>query len=120
MSFPLEHEGERAVLGIKQASWFPFKSGNLKFHATWGRMMTDDTYLIHFDGTIAPYLEALEEGSKPHDIPGAFGKPNPFGIGGRFDGRFHPGSGKHAGFIKDKAVNSVIRYICDKYQGEVR
>jgi hypothetical protein len=26
-----------------------------------------------------------------HDIPRAFGKPLPFGIGGRFEGKFHPG-----------------------------
>lgn len=32
------------------------------------------------------------EGTKPHDIPGAFGIPPPFGIGGQFDGKFHPGT----------------------------
>jgi hypothetical protein len=31
------------------------------------------------------------EGTPPHDIPGAFGRDLPFGIGGRFNGKFHPG-----------------------------
>ena len=33
----------------------------------------------------------LETGTKPHDIPNAFGFGEKFGIGGRFDGKFHPG-----------------------------
>src|SRR5689334_7592171 len=32
-------------------------------------------------------------GTVPHDIPGAWGRPLPFGIGGRFgDNKFHPGN----------------------------
>lgn len=37
------------------------------------------------------YSLVVHEGSAPHDIPGAFGIPAPFGVGGRFDGMFHPG-----------------------------
>lgn len=46
------------------------------------------------------YALFVHEGTKPHDIPGAFGIPSPFGIGGRFDGKFHPGG--HANpFLRD-------------------
>jgi hypothetical protein len=36
------------------------------------------------------YSLFVHNGSDAHDIPGAFGIPAPFGIGGRFDGKFHP------------------------------
>ena len=46
------------------------------------------------------YALYVELGTKPHDIPGAFGYALPFGIGGRFDGKFHPGTrGVH--FLRD-------------------
>jgi hypothetical protein len=38
------------------------------------------------------YSLFVHEGTGPHDIPGAFGIPVPFGVGGRFDGKFHPGT----------------------------
>jgi len=116
----LEELGEDSVSLIKNASWFPFKSGNLKFNATSGQMVDSQTYRIHFDSTIAPYVEALEEGSKPHDIPNAFGRGMTFGIGGRFDGKFHCGSTKHKGFISNKSVNAIIKFICDEYNGVVK
>ena len=109
--------GEKVLFEIKSAPWFPYKTGNLKFNATSGRMISQDTYLIHFDSTIAPYVAALEEGSSPHDIPGAFGRDYPFGIGGRFDGKFHPGSTKHKGFISEKSINTIIDYITTHYEG---
>jgi hypothetical protein len=40
------------------------------------------------------------EGTSPHDIPGAFGYPLPFGVGGRFDGMFHPGTTANP-FLRD-------------------
>lgn len=109
--------GEKVLFEIKSAPWFPYKTGNLKFNATSGRMISQNTYLIHFDGTIAPYVAALENGSTPHDIPGAFGRDYPFGIGGRFDGKFHPGSTKHKGFISEKCINTIIDYITTHYEG---
>lgn len=42
--------------------------------------------------TRTSYSLYLHEGTAPHDIPGAWGHPAPFGIGGRFDGKFHPGT----------------------------
>ena len=117
MSFNVEQVGNEVLTLIKRASFFPYKTGKLKFQATSGSMLTDTTYRINFSSTIAPYVEYLEEGTRPHDIPHAFGKPLPFGIGGRFDGNFHPGSTKHKGFIKDKCVRAIIDYITTKYDG---
>lgn len=119
MIFNLEQIGNEALGAIKRASFFPFKTGRLKFHATSGSMYTDDTYRIHFSGTVAPYVEYLEEGTSPHDIPRAFGKPLPFGIGGRFDGKFHPGSTKHKGFISSKCVGAIVELISGRYDAEV-
>ena len=117
--FNLERLGDEVTRLIKQASWFPYKTGKLKFEATQGRMYDEQTYRIHFDGSIAPYVQYLEEGTDPHDIPRAFGRPLPFGIGGRFNGKFHPGSHKHEGFIKEKSVQTIVAYISMQYGGEV-
>lgn len=126
-------DGENIVRNIKRASWFPYASGKVRDEATRGEMLDDNTYCITFDTTVAPYITALEEGSQPHDIPFAFvGKGNfvwwypykdnvPFlmGMGGRFNGKFHPGSMIHKGFISDKSVNAVIDYFVKKYNGVV-
>jgi len=117
--YALEQLGDEVTFLIKNASWFPYKTGKLKFQATSGGMFNSVTYRIHFSGTVAPYVEYLEEGSRPHDIPRAFGKPLPFGVGGRFDGKFHPGSTKHKGFISVKAVETIVNYIAGKYGGTV-
>ena len=116
----LEQIGENCTHLIKNALWFPYDTGNLKFHATSGNMLNENTYIIKFDSKVAPYVAALEEGSKTHDIPCAFGKAFPFGIGGRFEGKFHPGSTKHKGFISDKSVNTILNYIKTKYNGELK
>ena len=128
MIFPLEQEGNRVTALIKQSSWFPYakhvsisspyRSGNLRDHATSGQMYFDGVYRIHFSSSVAPYVEYLEEGTKPHDIPNAFGIEG-LGIGGRFDGKFHPGSTKHKGFISVKSVGAIVDYISLKYNGVV-
>ena len=117
--FDLQVEGIQMLTMIKNASYFPYKTGKLKFHATIGTMWTPNVYRIHFDSTIAPYVTYLEEGTKPHDIPRAFGRPLPFGIGGRFNGMFHPGSMKHKDFIKRDCVNSIVDYISKRWNGLV-
>ena len=119
MNFPLEQEGNRVTALIKNSAFFPYKTGKLKYEATSGQLYMDNVYRIHFSSTIAPYVEYLEEGTSPHDIPGAFGRKLPFGIGGRFDGKFHPGSTKHKGFISVKSVNAIVEYIALKYSGVV-
>jgi hypothetical protein len=45
-----------------------------------------------FETDRVPVADFVLGGTKPHDIPGAFGYPLPFGIGGRFEGKFHPGT----------------------------
>lgn len=118
-NFNLEVLGNQVTDLIKRQPWFPYKSGNLKFNATKGAMFDSTTYRIHFDSSVAEYIPYLEEGTDPHDIPRAFGRPLPFGIGGRFDGKFHPGSKKHVGFIKDKSVQTIVWYIQSIYGGKV-
>lgn len=108
MNFNLEYCGNGALVLIKNASFFPYKTGKLKWNATSGYMMTDTTYRIHFSSTIAPYVVYLEEGTDPK-IPRHYG-----------DGSFRRGSNKHKGFIKDKCVHSIIDYICDHYNGELQ
>lgn len=117
---------------IKSQSWFPYKKGNLRDNATIGFMYAPKTFCIHFTSQIADYIEYLEEGTTAHDIPHAFGfgsiypdKKNPythqipFGVGGRFNGKFHPGSMKHKGFISEKSVMAICNYIAQKYNGRV-
>lgn len=127
----LRKDGNECLKTIKSASFFPVRTGWLKNHATSGRMISTDTYLIKFDSKIAPYVQYLEEGTKAHDIYNAFGFAlgnNPqgkvvspyFGIGGRFNGFFHPGSTKHYHFIQDKTIDTILMYFVLKYNGEVK
>lgn len=119
----LEQEGENVLKQIKKATWFPYKTGKLRDKATSGQMINATTYEITFDGNKAvdkygnSYLDYLELGTAPHDIPRAFGKDLPFGIGGKFDGKFHPGSTKHKGFIKDKSINAITNYFITRFKG---
>ena len=53
------------------------------------------------------YAAYVHEGTAPHDIPNAFGWGETFGIGGRFDGKFHPGY-KGNKFLSDN-LNSFSR-----------
>lgn len=119
MAIQLQTLGDQLVSKIKNSSWFPYKTGKLKFHATRGSLVSPKTYRIQFDASVAPYIEYLEEGTGPHNIPGAFGRPMPFGIGGRFNGKFHPGSTKHKGFISNNCVKTIVDYISIRYKGVV-
>ena len=58
----------------------------------------------------ASYAIPLNEGSVPHDIPNAFGMGGGFGIGGNYNGKFHPGSLKHVGFYDGDYDNSILGY----------
>ena len=111
--------GDECTLLIKKSLFFPYDTGNLKFNATSGELTQKDTYRIKFDLTRAPYIPYLQYGTDAHNIPRAFGRNLPFGIGGRFNGKFHPGSRKHEGFI-DKLVEESARYIATKYKGELQ
>ena len=115
----LQTLGNTVLNRIKSQTWFPFRTGNLKFHATKGMMVNPTTYRIQFDDSIAPYIDYLEYGTSAHNIPRAFGRPLPFGTSGRFDGKFHPGSTKHKGFISEKCVDEITNYIAKKLKGRV-
>lgn len=113
----IEKLGNDVLFEIKSAPWFPYKTGNLKFHATGGYLEDSNTYRIFFNSAIAPYVQYLEEGTGPHNIPRAFGRDLPFGMSGRFDGKFHPGSTKHKGFISEKSIRTIIDFIETRYGG---
>ena len=106
---------EAAERSIKAAAWFPVKTGRLRDAATYLSPMPGligmSACSIVFDSSVAPYVGFLESGTGPHDIPGAFGYALPFGIGGRFSGRFHPGSTKHKGFISVKAFDLAVEVV---------
>lgn len=119
LDFNVEQVGIEVTNLIKRQTWFPYKTGNLKFNATQGAMYDETTFRIHFDSSVAPYLDYLENGTMPHNIPRAFGRRLPFGCFGRFNGKFHPGSMKHQGFIENRCVGAIIDYIVTKYEGQV-
>lgn len=120
--------GDECLKAFKTSSQFPYKSGKLKNEATSGYLMNDNTYCIQIDGDKAPYAAFLEYGTEPHDIPFAFvgkgnwvwwypyndGVPFLFGMGGRFNGKFHPGSHKHEHFI-EKCGTTIANMLIKKY-----
>jgi hypothetical protein len=107
---------------IISAAWFPLKTGNLKNSAVYTQPLSQaigySSAEIVFDSAVAPYIDFLEYGTEPHDIPRAFGYPLPFGIGGRFGGKFHPGSKKHVGFIGNKSVYLAFQ-VCLRIVGRL-
>lgn len=101
----------------KRGGCMPFRTGNLKDHATWGLLLGNDNYVMTLSGDVAPYLSSLEEGSVPHNIPKAFGNPLPFGTSGRFDGKFHPGSKKWKGFVSDyDRSDAIVGYVLSYFK----
>lgn len=100
-----------AFVELKNASLIPVHTGKFKNGMYYVDNGIDDggTFQIFLPGNIGPLLEG---GTLPHDIPRAFGRDDmwspfkfrgdftlyPFGIGGRFGDKFHPGSFKHEGF----------------------
>ena len=101
---------------IIHASYFPFRTGNLKWNGTKITHGENEASVL-FDTNLVPYITYLEEGTKPHDIPNAFGLGEDFGIGGRFEGFFHPGSKKHMGFISRDSVRTALDCVyakCEK------
>ena len=95
-----------AVRNMKE---FPFKTGHLKWDATYS-ISKKDGFCVVFDTTKAPYINFLEYGTKKHLISNAFGRGITI---------MHPGSKKHVGFIKQKAVKAAIDEICRFTGGEL-
>jgi hypothetical protein len=62
---------------------------------------------LQTDGNSPVNLMALMElGTEAHDIPNAFGWGPTFGIGGRFNGKFHPGTKKNP-FV-ERACQQIV------------
>jgi hypothetical protein len=57
-------------------------------------------------GKVYSLFEIIERGSVPHDIPNAFGRGPFFGIGGRFKGKFHPGTKPNP--FAERAMQQII------------
>ena len=117
MAFNLKRDCDYITDKIKHASWFPYRQGVLQKSATTGELISPTCYRINFNSQVAPYVVYLEEGTSPHNIPKAFGYPLPFGTSGRFEGKFHPGSRIHQGFIKEKCIREIVEYFTKKYNG---
>lgn len=107
----------------------PYDTGHLARMATMGKFTGDDRFTLTIvtakNRTGAPYAVPLNTGSKPHDIPNAFGWGMEYGIGGRYSGKFHPGSSKHVGYFDNvNDPNSVLGYTLDyfvkKYGAEIK
>ncbi len=115
---------------IKSDRRLPYDTGNLRNHIITqvkGSFKTQEI-VINIASNKVPYVKYLEEGTAPHNIPHAFGygsiyedKPNPYtkqtpyGVGGRFNGKFHPGSTKHKGFIETILIYNCLNYYVHNY-----
>lgn len=106
----------------------PYDTGHLAHAAYFKRFYGADECILTIncaDNQMgAPYAPSLNDGSVPHNIPHAFGRPLPFGMKGKFDGKFHPGSQKHKGFFDGPSENSIlgyaINYFVRHYGAEVK
>lgn len=112
--FNMQELGEYVLANLKTSPFFPVRTGLLRDSGTRGSLKSTSTFNIAIGvGKSKQYVEALNEGSQPHNIPNAFGYGENFGIGGRFNGKFHPGQSKHKGFV-DKLFNLAIEK-CKNY-----
>lgn len=100
---------KRVLSSIRNMPNFPFKTGHLKWDATYSIRKVDGFDVV-FDTTRAHYIDFLEYGTRPHLITNAFGR----GITVK-----HPGSTKHVGFISKKAVSIAVETICKATGGIV-
>ena len=117
---------------LKRRSFMPYKTGHLRGDGITELAPRHDLGVITFEATKIEYMDFLEYGTNPHNILGAFGRTDywqpyaymgdfttlPFGVGGQFDRKFHPGSKKHVGFISVKSVNFVVKEICRLLNGK--
>lgn len=108
--FNMQELGEYVLANLKTSPFFPVRKGLLRDSGTRGSLKSTSTFDIVIGvGKSKQYVEALNEGSQPHDIPNAFGYGKNFGIGGKFNGKFHPGQSKHKGF-----VDKLFALACEK------
>ena len=98
----------------------PYDTGHLARAAYFKRNYGDNLCILTINCQRnqmgAPYAIPLNTGSVPHDIPNSFGWGYEYGIGGRFDGKFHPGSKKHIGFFDNADdPNSILGYTLNYF-----
>ncbi len=110
-------DAKRINYYIKYDKDLPVDTGWLKRHIMTSTKETKDKQeiKIFLSGSEVPYAVYLEEGTAPHDIPNAFGRGMEFGIGGKFDGKFHPGSRKHVQFIERVLLGNCLSYYRKTY-----
>lgn len=135
MSYNFKRDCRNILKHIKtpkqRGGCMPYDTGHLAGRGSSGRFFGDDkfTFTINTgskyarpaktpygkgtEGTAfgAEYAIYLNEGSKSHNIPNAFGRGMNYGLRGHFDGKFHPGSRKHVGFYDNASdENSILGY----------
>lgn len=113
MMFDILTDAKRINYFIKYDPALPVDTGWLKRHI----MVTpkNNQIKVFLSGSKVRYAVYLQEGTSPHDIPNAFGRGQSFGIGGKFEGKFHPGSTKHKNFIENVLVKDCIKYFVNYY-----
>ena len=126
--FSLGRECNQVVFVAKGQKWFPKKTGAFKNDFK-SRKVGDNTFELGWkNGKISgrKFLEYselagyLDDGTQPHNIPMAFGRALPFGMSGRFDGNFHPGSRKHEYFFDGEMLHFVLKYFISRFGGSYR
>jgi hypothetical protein len=96
----------------------PKKSKNLALNGI-SRRVYEDVGEVNYDNV--KYINALENGSKPHIIKATSAKSLAFQVGGNlvFAKQVkHPGSKKHKDFIKTKTVNAIKEMVYAKANGQ--
>lgn len=69
----------------------PVKTGHLRDSLIGEFEVGSATMVMFFSDPVSYFPLVVREGAPAHDIPNAFGWGPDFGIGGQFDGKFHPG-----------------------------
>ncbi len=124
MSYNFKRDCRNILRHIKtpkqRGGCMPYDTGHLANDATQGQSFGDNDFTITINTTDektgAPYAVPLNTGSVPHDIPNSFNRGYNYGIGGRFNGKFHPGSLKHVGFYDNADdTNSVLGYTLNYF-----
>lgn len=113
----VEKDANNILNNVKYDFRFPVDTGKLRESCRVSTLQEGNKQVIvlTIGDETTPYVKFLEEGTTAHDIPRAFGRELPFGIGGRFNGKFHPGSTKHKGFI-EAIVRDVVDYLKQEYE----
>jgi len=69
----------------------PVKTGRLRDRLDEATHIGAADMTMIFADSVEYFPWVVFDGTAPHNIPGAFGRPLPFGTSGQFNGMFHPG-----------------------------